>query len=217
MKPSLGTRYRYPSRIAFDFNDVSSQTPDRVVDQLRRTMGVMQHHDAITGTDKQHVSDDYRQRLSDAMRGCHKLISSAADTLIDRRSQPVIGTGFEVCEHLNVSVCPPLTRKSGLPNALIAVYNPLGWDDLQPWIKLPLYPTKENVDQELAYTLTEYNTGETIPFQIVSLPQVIQNLPERRTLHNKGHSELVFKPNEGLNPAGFTLFALKGEGSNGYG
>jgi hypothetical protein len=27
-------------------------------------MGVMQHHDAVSGTERQHVADDYVQRLS---------------------------------------------------------------------------------------------------------------------------------------------------------
>ncbi len=27
-------------------------------------MGVAQHHDAVSGTEKQHVADDYAQRLS---------------------------------------------------------------------------------------------------------------------------------------------------------
>ncbi len=30
-------------------------------------MGLIQHHDAISGTERQHVADDYVQRLSDGV------------------------------------------------------------------------------------------------------------------------------------------------------
>jgi hypothetical protein len=30
-------------------------------------MGIVQHHDAITGTERQHVADDYVQRLSEGV------------------------------------------------------------------------------------------------------------------------------------------------------
>ena len=33
-------------------------------DTLRRAMGVAQHHDAVSGTSKQHVADDYAKRLA---------------------------------------------------------------------------------------------------------------------------------------------------------
>ncbi len=34
------------------------------IGRLARAMGVAQHHDAVTGTEKQHVADDYAMRLS---------------------------------------------------------------------------------------------------------------------------------------------------------
>lgn len=39
---------------------------------LRETMGVMQHHDAITGTEKQHVANDYARLLSEAIEECEE-------------------------------------------------------------------------------------------------------------------------------------------------
>nr|CUU98976.1 hypothetical transcript [Hymenolepis microstoma] len=216
MKPNLGARHRYPTRNIYELKNGFAQTPDQVVDQLRRAMGMMQHHDAVTGTDKQHVSNDYRQRLTDAMKGCSQLVSAVADTLLER-SYTSQGGGFSACENLNVSVCPPLTSKSLHPNTLIAVYNPLGWNDVQPWLRVPLYATKDQLDWLSSFTLTDYTTGETIPFQVVPVPPPILELPERRVLHHKGSSELIFKPSEGLKQAGFTLFALKGEASSGYG
>ena len=46
-------------------------------------MGVAQHHDAVSGTEKQHVADDYAQRLSQGI-----------DTAIVRNSFDMITMNF---------------------------------------------------------------------------------------------------------------------------
>lgn len=33
-------------------------------DSLAEALAIAQHHDAVTGTEKQHVADDYAKRLS---------------------------------------------------------------------------------------------------------------------------------------------------------
>lgn len=42
---------------------------------MREAMGVMQHHDAITGTEKQHVADDYARILTKGMNKCSNVIN----------------------------------------------------------------------------------------------------------------------------------------------
>ncbi len=34
---------------------------------IGEAMGIIQHHDAVSGTEKQHVADDYAQRLSEGI------------------------------------------------------------------------------------------------------------------------------------------------------
>lgn len=43
---------------------------------LRETMGVMQHHDAITGTEKQAVANDYARLLTRAIEKAEEPLSS---------------------------------------------------------------------------------------------------------------------------------------------
>ena len=42
---------------------------------LREAMGVLQHHDAITGTEKQYVADDYANILSRGIADCDKEVT----------------------------------------------------------------------------------------------------------------------------------------------
>ena len=44
-------------------------------DTLRRAMGVTQHHDAVSGTSRQHVADDYAKRLAIGASECQVQLS----------------------------------------------------------------------------------------------------------------------------------------------
>jgi imidazoleglycerol phosphate dehydratase HisB len=48
-----------------------------LLDSLREAMGIMQHHDAITGTEKQHVADDYARTLAKALEDARGAVGTA--------------------------------------------------------------------------------------------------------------------------------------------
>lgn len=56
-------------QVCKQLNALVRNEPDSL-ELLREAMGVMQHHDAITGTEKQHVAEDYAKLLHDAVSGC---------------------------------------------------------------------------------------------------------------------------------------------------
>lgn len=43
---------------------------------MKRAMGIMQHHDAVSGTEKQHVADDYARLLDEGVGECRKIQSA---------------------------------------------------------------------------------------------------------------------------------------------
>jgi lysosomal alpha-mannosidase len=47
------------------------------LDSLREAMGVMQHHDAVTGTEKQHVAEDYARTLTKALEDTKGAVGTA--------------------------------------------------------------------------------------------------------------------------------------------
>uniref|UniRef100_A0A672K8U4 Lysosomal alpha-mannosidase n=1 Tax=Sinocyclocheilus grahami TaxID=75366 RepID=A0A672K8U4_SINGR len=74
-------------------------------DTMKRAMGVAQHHDAVSGTEKQHVAYDYARRLATGWAHCEVLVRNSLAVLSGSESPRVF------CENLNISVCP-LTESS---------------------------------------------------------------------------------------------------------
>eukprot|EP00047_Mylnosiga_fluctuans_P023990 m.150634 g.150634 ORF g.150634 m.150634 type:complete len:975 (+) comp9747_c0_seq2:15-2939(+) len=89
---------------------------------LWEAMGLAQHHDAVSGTEKQHVADDYARHLSEGCAECDDVINEALNKLLaGPQALP-----FQRCLHLNESICP-ITSDSGT-NVVIVYYNPLAQD-----------------------------------------------------------------------------------------
>ena len=70
---------------------------------LERAMGVTQHHDAVSGTSKQHVAYDYARRLAGGRLAADESILSGLTTLTGE----AVST-WASCDLANVTICPSL-------------------------------------------------------------------------------------------------------------
>ncbi|XP_004306319.1 PREDICTED: alpha-mannosidase [Fragaria vesca subsp. vesca] len=100
-------------------------------DALADALAIVQHHDAVSGTQRQHVAADYAMRLSIGYLEAEKVVASSLAYLSD--SEPSSGqkrtaTKFEQCPLLNISYCPPSEAAlSDGKSLVVVIYNPLGW------------------------------------------------------------------------------------------
>jgi lysosomal alpha-mannosidase len=93
---------------------------------LAQAMGVAQHHDAVAGTEKQHVADDYAERLSIGSDNAQEVVSEVVGKLLARQSSPSLPS-FSYCPHLNMSVCPATAQLANNKAVPVVAYNPLAW------------------------------------------------------------------------------------------
>ncbi|XP_060536226.1 alpha-mannosidase 2-like [Cylas formicarius] len=102
----------------------------------RQALALFQHHDAITGTAKEHVVVDYGKRLLSSIHNCQKVIQLCANILLESvgtdgpYEQDVAYYNFEDVWHSHNNLPERLQITIGLPNLptkKIVIYNSLSF------------------------------------------------------------------------------------------
>ena len=88
---------------------------------LEEASAILQHHDAVSGTSKQHVAYDYALRLSAGQARAAPLVAGAMGALAEERLGLRGFGALQECPLSNVSVC---SATGG--DFLVTLYNPLG-------------------------------------------------------------------------------------------
>ena len=116
-------------------------------------IGVAQHHDAVSGTERQHVAYDYSMRIAAGNVGSYETIRSAITQLAGSAS-------WTSCPLLNVSQCEVI--RSAKDSYTVVLYNPQA-RPVQQAVALPLYSAT-------AVKVTD-STGASVPADVVPVPQ----------------------------------------------
>ena len=140
----------------------SGKGPSAAIDELARAVALMQHHDAITGTDMAHVNEDYRRIVAGAVNSARESITSALNTLVlSTQEQP----GFSVCEAANETMCGTSVELSGkLAPFTVAAYSALP-RARDAFIEIPLSLSAVS----RSWTAVSLTTGERFPVQVLHL------------------------------------------------
>ncbi|CAH1101503.1 unnamed protein product [Psylliodes chrysocephalus] len=109
---------------------LTNKTFDENLRYLREVMGIMQHHDAITGTEKQHVANDYVRRLT---RGI-EYAENGLGTIVDELLENDLNLDLTSCLLSNISIC---TVSQSSDQFITVVYNPLAWA-ITHYVRLPV-------------------------------------------------------------------------------
>ncbi|OMO83542.1 hypothetical protein COLO4_22449 [Corchorus olitorius] len=117
---------------------------------LGDALGIAQHHDAVSGTAKQHTTDDYSKRLAIGVTESEAVVSSALSCLTKKNS------GGK-CED------PPSTFSQ-----VVVAYNPLAWNRTDI-VRIPVN------DDSL---IVQDSSGNKIETQYIALDNVTRNIRE---------------------------------------
>ncbi|KAG8652720.1 probable alpha-mannosidase At5g13980 isoform X1 [Manihot esculenta] len=141
-------------------------------DSLADALAVAQHHDAVSGTEKQHVASDYAKRLSVGYKEAENVVGASLSCIAESKSKSGCANTtikFQQCPLLNISYCPgsevDLSKGKGL---VVVVYNSLGWKR-ENVIRIPVINENVNVKDSV---------GREIESQLLPLfdaPKTIRN------------------------------------------
>jgi lysosomal alpha-mannosidase len=168
---------------------------------LREAMGVMQHHDAITGTEKQHVAEDYARILQGGIDECQFIVNSALSEIITGENNtgdnPTPKLPLNSCWWTNVSSC---SFSENQDEFVVTVYNPLS-RPVTKYVRLPVLGQAYEVQDP---------AGTSLVVELIPIPEPVLKIPGRQS---EAKVELVFKAAD-LPPLGFKSYSVKKKSGN---
>lgn len=159
-------------------------------------MGVAQHHDAVAGTEKQHVANDYAKRLWIGTSKCVNVINESYASILSHltpQSQVPNNLPIVYCSLLNITECLPIENQNQFS---MIVYNPLS-RKIDSWVSIPV------VGSGLDYQVTDLTTLKLVPTDVAPVYREIDLIIERQSHAN---NRLVLKVS--LPPMGFGLYQI---------
>ena len=143
--------------------------------QFSKALGVAQHHDAVSGTAKQHVTFDYAQRLHIAQTQSQQMMSNVLGRIVTNSTEDdalEVGAGnvdvpqFVFCELSNITVCD-LTTEVSPTSFQVLLYNPLA-RARHEYVSIPVSTSK---------LLVVDSTGALVTSQITEVFNVSSHTP----------------------------------------
>ncbi|XP_054707229.1 lysosomal alpha-mannosidase-like [Uloborus diversus] len=160
------------------------------ISTLYKALGVVQHHDGITGTEKQHVSDDYSKMLSEGYSQCKEAVGKSIRLLL---SNSTILPRLQFCDDLNISQCVFTEIESQF---LVIVFNSLV-QPVKTFVRLPVTGEGYLIRQMM-------RRRRSLPAQVLPIPPSVISLPERSSL---AVNELIFPIT--IPPLGFSIYGVQ--------
>ena len=184
----------------------SARTPSAAgvhkLEELEEALGVAQHHDAVSGTAKQHVAFDYARRIAKGRAAAMPLFAQSVDSLLQAaggapirdaavpQSSGAQAPGWDACDRLNETVCR--VTQSDTTVTLVA------WSGLaqrrEELFQLPVHSTTVSV------TLAN---GSALPSQVSPVAETVTNY--RRHTSEATHVLSFVAPLEPLAANAFTI------------
>jgi len=178
-------------QVCKQLNVLTSIKMDEQTIKLKEALGVNQHHDGVSGTEKQVVAFNYALLLSKGVKTCEQVIDKAFQKLLPKTTGITDIPNQSLCETLNVSSCE-ITESNG--KVSITLYNPVT-RNVEQYIRLPVVGN--------SYQVLSPNV-QNVSSDLISIPDYVIQIPERKS---KAINEVVFKAN--VPALGFSTYFLK--------
>ncbi|KAK2580291.1 hypothetical protein KPH14_012534 [Odynerus spinipes] len=164
----------------------------RQLELFREAMGVMQHHDAVTGTEKQLVANDYARLLYESVFNGENIAAKSLNKWSAKTNDGQLDSKIYSCLELNVSSCAYTETN---PSFIVQVYNPLS-RPVSTYVRLPVAGR--------VYHVWDATDDVKLTSQVIPVPEQVLRVPGRES---KATNELIFRAID-LPPLGYRTYRV---------